>query len=236
MNAQRNSRRRGFTLVEMLVAMAVMGIVMSFAAFEFRAVVFTYLNADSHLSAEQQARVAVAKVNDLAYQASVVDNLDPSVSPAPAIIQPASTPGPTLEYTKAQCLDESCLATPSGVPDPCYDTVSIFLVPDSALPNSDPLLQPHNLVEETAPFDPSRTECTAGEHSGLRLIARNVADFTVGKAEPCPPESTNCTVYGQGYRIDISIFDYDDHNANSNAGALYHLSSIITPLTFGAAK
>jgi prepilin-type N-terminal cleavage/methylation domain-containing protein len=236
MTGARNSRGRAFTLVEMLVAMAVMGIVMSFAALEFRAVVFTYLNADSHLSAEQQARVVVAKVNDLSYQASVVNNLDPLVSPPPAIMQPVNTPGPTLQFTMAQCLDPSCLATPSGVPNPCYDVVSIFVAPDSSVPNGDPIVQPHNLLEQTIPFDPSRKECTAGEHSGLRLIARNVAGFTVGKAERCPPLSQNCTAYGQGYRIDISIFDYDDHNANSHAGALYQLSSVITPLTFGASK
>jgi len=236
MKAQRNSRRRAFTLVEMLVAMAVMGIVMSFAALEFRAVVFTYLDADSHLSAEQQARVAIAKVNDLSYQASVVNNLDSLVSPPPAIIQPLSTPGPTLEFTKAQCLDPSCLATPSGVPNPCYDIVWIFVVPDSALPNGNPIFQPHNLVEQTVPFDLSRTECTGSEQSGVRLIARNVSDFSVGEAEPCSPGSNNCSTYGQGYRIDISIFDYDDHNADTHAGALYHLSSVITPLTFGAAK
>jgi prepilin-type N-terminal cleavage/methylation domain-containing protein len=234
MTVRRKSRYRAFTLVEMLVAMAVMGIVMSFAALEFRAVVFTYLGIDSHLSAEQQARVAVTKVDDISRQASVVDSLDPAALPSPPIVQPASTAGPILQFTKAQCLDLSCIPTPNGVPKACYDTVTIYVVPDSIAPNSNPILQPHNLIEQIAPVDPSRTECTGGENAGSHLIARNVEDFTVQKAE-CGIGGGNCT-YGQGYRIDISIFNYDDNSKNSHEGALYHLSTVITPLTFGESK
>lgn len=218
----------------MLVAMAVMGVVMSFAALEFRAVVFNYLGIDSHLSAEQQARVAIAKVDDISRQASVVDSVDPAALPSPAIVQPASTAGPTLQFTKTQCLDLSCIPTQNGVPKPCYDTVTIFVVPDSSVSNSDPIFQPHNLIEQTAPIDPTRSDCTGGDKAASRLIARNVENFTVQKAE-CGNGGGNCT-YGQGYRIDISIFDYDDHSANSHEGTLYHLSSVITPLTFGESK
>ena len=231
MTTRHNSRRRAFTLVEMLVAMAVMGIVMSFAALEFKAVVFTYLDADSHLSAEQQARVAIAKVNDLAHQASVVDDVDPEASPTPAIIQPASTAGPTLQFTMAQSLDPSSIPTPNGVPRACYDVVTVSLAPNSVAPN--PIAAPHNLVEQIEPKEPSRSECTKGVTYGMRLIARNVEDFTVQKAG-CTQEQEHCNPYGQGYRIDLSIFDYDDNKADAHAGALYHYSSVITPLTFGA--
>ena len=230
MTTHRNSRRRAFTLVEMLVAMAVMGIVMSFAALEFKAVVFTYLNADSHLSAEQQARVAIAKVNDIAHEASVVDDPNPEMSPLPPIIEPQSTAGPNFKFTIAQSLDPSSIPTPNGVPKACYDVVTISLAPDSAAPN--PIAAPHNLVEQIEPQDPSRSECTQGFTYGMRLIARNVEDFTVQKAE-C--KNGNCT-YSQGYRIDLSIFDYDDNKADAHAGALYHLSSVIAPLTFGESK
>ncbi|HLZ09068.1 MAG TPA: hypothetical protein VKT80_10800, partial [Chloroflexota bacterium] len=103
-------------------------------------------------------------------------------------------------------------------------------------PSSDPILQPHNLVERISPVDRSRIECTAVKQTDLRLIARNVSDFSVSPIEPCPPGSPNCTPYGQGYRIDISIFGYDDNKADKRAGALYHRSSVITPLTFGDSK
>jgi len=233
MTPRPNSRRRAFTLVEMLVAMAVMGIVMSFAALEFKDVVFTYINVDSHLSAEQQARVALAKVSDLSRQASVVNNLNPEMSPTPAVTEPVSTRGPVLRFTKAQDLSAVSIPTPSGVPNPCYDTVTIFVVPDSAVPNSDPIFKPHNLVEQVAPFDTTRHECISGTPTQFRLIARNVEDFTVQPVESCDAGSPKCTSYGQGYRLDISIFGYDDHNEDQRAGALYHLSSVITPLTFG---
>ena len=236
MRSRKKAHRRAFTLFEMVIAMFIMAIVMSFAALEFKAVVFTYLDADSHLSAEQQARVAVAKVNDLSRQASVVDGANPTLP----VIQPAgNTPSPVLEFTQAQTLDPNSIPTPNGVPAPCYNDSTIFLVSDTTALNGDPILQPHNLVErvQVAPPDEGRSECTTSGQSGIRLIARNVADFTVQKAEPCDdPTGQHCTPYGNGYRIDISVFDYDDHKADQHAGALYHLSAVITPLTFGKSE
>jgi prepilin-type N-terminal cleavage/methylation domain-containing protein len=225
MGVNRRSRRRAFTLVEMLVAMAVMGIVMSFAALEFRAVVFSYLNIDSHLSAEQQARVAIAKVNDLSRQASVVNDVQLSQSPQPAVLQPVSTPGPVLQFTRADSLQNIPLF--DGAPDPCYDIVTITLAQVNGS------IQIHNLVAETSEWDPSRSDCTKPANP-VQVIARNVQDFTVQHAERCPRKD-KCS-YLQGYRIDVSIFDYDDHAADQHAGALYHLSSVITPLTFGASE
>lgn len=234
MTAQRNSRRRAFTLYEMCVAMAIMGIVMSFAALEFKAVVFSYLDADSHLSAEQQARVALAKVDDLSRQASVVNDVSATApSPEPAILEPASTPGPTLRFTKVDSLDLNTMPFCNGAPCPCYDVVTIALSQVSI--SGDPIAQPHNLVAETEPYLLNPPSCSKPADAGMRLIARNVEDFTVQPAEPCV-NPNNCTGYLQGYRIDISTFDYDDHAADQHSGALYHLSSIITPLTFGRSE
>jgi len=229
MKSNRNSDRRAFTLFEMLIAMAVMGLVMSFAALEFKAVVFTYLDADSHLSAEQQARVAIAKVNDLSRQASVVNDANPN----PAVIEPASTAGPRLQFTKVDSLDPTTMPFLNGAPVPCYDVVTILLSPVST--SGDPIAQPHNLVAETAPFDSTRPECPKPTDAGMRLIARNVQDFTVQPVETCQ-DTNKCSSYLEGYRIDISTFDYDDHAADQHAGALYHLSSVITPLTFGKSE
>ena len=226
MKARRNACRRAFTLVEMLVAMAVMGIVMSFAALEFKAVVFTFLDADTHLSAEQQARVAIAKVNDLSRQASVVDGADPT----PPVVQPANTAGPTLQFTKVDSLDPNTMPFSNGVPTPCYDVVTVELAPVSISGN--PIAQPHNLVAQTEPYPFNPPGCKITD-AGLRLIARNVEDFSVQPVE-CTTD-INCTGFLQGYRIDISTFDYDDHAVDQHAGALYHLSSVITPLAFGKA-
>ena len=226
MTLSRRSRTRAFTLVEMCVAMAVMGIVMSLAALEFKAVVFSYLNVDSHLSAEQQARIAIAKVDDLSRQASVVNDVQSLASPVPAVIQPASTAGPVLQFTRADSLQNIPLF--EGAPNPCYDLVTITL----SQAKGD--VQLHDLVAQTTANDPSRSDCPKPAEAGVRLIARNVQDFTVQPAEQCPKKDV-CS-YLQGYRIDISVFDYDDHAADRHAGALYHLSSVITPLTFGASQ
>lgn len=226
-------RSRGFTLVEMLIAMAIMGIVMSFAALEFKDVVFGYLSGESHLSAEQQARVAMAKVDDLSRQASVVDG----AAPTPPVLQPVRTPGPVLQFTKAEDLGPKSMPTPGNMPKPCYDYVTIELEQPAGIVNPDPSQQPHTLVEQTTPYDPTRLDCVAPNSTPAppRIIARNVASFVVQPIE-CPPTKSNCQSYSQGYQIDISIFDYDDNAADHHAGALYHFSSVIDPLTFGKAQ
>jgi prepilin-type N-terminal cleavage/methylation domain-containing protein len=215
--------RRAFTLVEMLVAMAVMGIVMSFAALEFRDVVSTYISVGSHLSSEQQARLAMAKVSDALRQASVVDVPDPNstASPGVAVLEPQSTPGPRLVFTAAAEVDANMPLDGNGRPTPCYNVVQIYWEPSSESP-------PGNLFEQIDPDDPGKGPCPNFNYGGMpRLLARNVQAFVV---QPGSGDG-----FLQGYRVDVSIFDYDDNKLNSNAGALYHLSSVITPLVFGAA-
>lgn len=218
---------RGFTLVEMLVAMAVMGIVMSFAALEFKDVVFTYISIGSHLSSEQQARLAMAKVSDALRQASVVDNPDPNstAKPGQAVTEPSTTPGPRLVFTAAAEVDTNMPLDENGRPTPCYNVVQIYWEPSSESP-------PGNLFEQIDP-NPPGGPCPKFNYGGMpRLLARNVQAFVVqhGSGDGSPQG------YLQGYRVDISIFDYDDNKVNSNAGALYHLSSVIAPLVYGAAN
>lgn len=214
--------RRAFTLVEMLVAMAVMTIVMSFAALEFKDVVSTYLSVGSHLSSEQQARLAMQKVSDALRQATVVDSPDPNstAKPGQAVREPQSTPGPRLVFTAAAQVDANMPLDANGRPTPCYNVVQIYWEPSSDSP-------PGNLFEQIDPNAPQNGPC--GNYGPMpRLIARNVQSFVV---QPGAGQG-----FLQGYRVDVSIFDYDDNKLNSNAGALYHLSSVITPLVFGAAN
>ena len=215
-------RRRAFTLVEMLVAMAVMGIVMSFAALEFKDVVYTYISVGSHLSSEQQARLAMAKVSDALRQASVVDSPDPNSTgqPVQAVLEPTNTPGPRLVFTAAAEVDANMPLDGSGRPTPCYNKVQIYWEPSSESP-------PGNLFEQIDPVNPA-DPCPFNYAGMPRLVARNVQAFIV---QPGRGDG-----FAQGYRVDVSIFDYDDNKLNSNAGALYHLSSVITPLVFGAAR
>ena len=214
-------RVRGFTLVEMVVAMAVMGIVMTLAALEFKYVVEQHLFAESHLTAEQQARVAMAKVTGASRQASVVDSTPvPGITSQPAFLEPASTPGPRLVFTQAAPLSPD-MPTQNGVPVPCYDKVQLYVLQPS-------LAEPGDLWEQADPYDPSKPCQTDYSHMPL-LVARNVQAFQVQPIAGADQFST-------GYRIDITIFDAEDHRIDSRAGALYRLSSVVTPLVFGQAQ
>jgi len=212
--------QRGFSLVEMIVAMAVLGIVMSFAALEFKYVVYAHLFDESHLSVEQQARVTMAKIDVLSHQASVIDlGTDVINSPPPAIIHPDATPGSTLEFTQVASLDPAALPTPNGYPQPCYNKVQIYLDDQNASGG------PGRLLERV---DPYAAPCPGYNYADMpRLIARNVQNFTVQQVK------NSVDAYGQGYRVDLTIFNYDDNKIDQRAAATYHLSSVITPLVFG---
>jgi len=231
----RNSGSRAFTLVEMLVAMACMGIIMSLAALEFKDVVYGYLYTESHITSEQQARLALAKVDELSRQASVVDSQSPGPAPLPAILEPSSTPGPRLVYTQVADLNTKTMPLCNGAPCPCYDKVQIYIAPPSSVPGGDPALQPHNLVEQIDPQDPLRGQCvpTQPAPESFRLLARNVEDFEV---QPVSCQDQGDCSYLQGYRVDITTFNYDENALDNHAGAAYHISSVITPIVYGKAN
>ena len=218
----RRRRQAGFTLVEMMVAMAAMGIIMTFAAFEFSSVINAHLFAVSHLSAEQQARIAMQKVAGISRAASVVDtgSDDPMSTPPPAVSEPSSTTGPRFVFTQVASLDPNDMTIQNGVPVPCYNNVQIYL--------QNTVGAVGGTVWEQA--DPHDQPCKGFDYSRMPLlIARNVADFEV-----TPVKNTNA--YENGYRVDITIYGYDDRSIDSRAGASYHLESVITPIVFGAAQ
>ena len=204
--------RRGFSLVEMVVSMAVLAIVMSLAAMEFKDVIYAHLFDTSHLSVEQQARVAMQKVDEITRQASVIDPGLTS-SPGPAVLQPASTPGPRLQFTQVSTLQN--LETAGGVPVLCYNLVTIALGPVNTV-------QANQLLEDIQPV-PNSAPCGDETQTPL-LLARNVRNFTVSNAADF-----------QGYQVDITIFNSDDAQIDQRAGAVYHIGSIISPLQFGKA-
>jgi len=218
-------KARGFTLVEMCVAMGVMGIVMTVAAMEFKTVVYTHLFETSHMSAEQQARVAMAKIAGISRQASVVDNQTVGSNPTPAVTEPSSTAGPRFVFTQVACLgtDPKCLPVSGGVPAPCYNKVQLYLQNTVGAVGG-------TLWEQAEPFDAAGGPCPSFDYSRMPLlIARNVEDFSVTPI----PNNTNKLGYQNGYRVDLTIYGYDDHSIDSRAGASYHLQTVITPIVFG---
>lgn len=213
---------RGFTLVEMLVAMTVMAIVMSLAALAFKYVIFAHLFAESHLSSEEQARVAMAKVTGIARQASIVDDGSALVTPPPPpFSEPAATPGSRLAFTQAAALPTD-MPTPGGRPVPCYNKVQIYFSEQNGA-------QTGELLEQIDP-DVAASPCPNFDYSNMpRIVARNVQAFSV---EPL----AGAGAFATGYRIDISTMVATDNANDQRAGALYHLSSVISPLVFGAAQ
>jgi prepilin-type N-terminal cleavage/methylation domain-containing protein len=124
MKTQSMRTQRGTTLIELMFAMLLLSVVMSLAAFEFRDVIQQHYFVESHLTAEQQARIAMGDIMTSARQASVdiTDNAFPK-PPPPPVEHPDGTPGPVLEFTQVATLQN--LPTFNGQPQPCYVDVTI---------------------------------------------------------------------------------------------------------------
>jgi prepilin-type N-terminal cleavage/methylation domain-containing protein len=217
--------RRGFTLVEMLVAMLLLGIVMSIAAYEIQTVVYQRMYMQSHMTAEQTARVAMSRVADDSRQMSV--DITDFAQPQGPVLQPAtmSTAGPILQYYEtaglvAQGSGPNPLPSPNGVPVPCYNEVTIQLV----IPTPPPTLRGGELQETIVPVG---SPCDMTYPSAPIVLARNVSSFTV---TAIPSGSTGVP---NGYQIDISAYPSDDEaNIDTRMGATYRISQMITPVVF----
>jgi prepilin-type N-terminal cleavage/methylation domain-containing protein len=213
----RSRSARAFTIFEMIIAMFIMAIVMSVAALEFQSVIYQHMFLESHLTAEQQARVAIAKVSGAARQTSV--DISDFPTPPPPVIQPASTPGPILEFYQVASLQPGEMPTPGGIPKPCYNTVTIAL--------NKQIGETVGTIEET--IAPVSGPCVPAPPVAPLVLARNVADFQVSYA-------SGVANSGAGYRIDVLIYDQEDNTIDQRMGASYHLSSVFTPLVFGKAE
>ena len=220
MFTQNRRRTRAFTLVEMIITTSIVAIVMAIAAWMFQSVIYQHMFLESHLTAEEQARIALAKVTGAARQMSVdITDVSGDNTPAPPVIQPTATPGTVLEYTQVNSLQPGELPTPGGVPRPCYNFVEIQL----DKPNG----QLTGTLDEV--ISPVSSPCSQNPPPLPIVLAHNVEDFQV-KQVP----SNGATV--NAYQIDITIWDQEDNaNIDQRMGAAYHLSTVITPVVFGRA-
>jgi prepilin-type N-terminal cleavage/methylation domain-containing protein len=126
MTTNRTRTQRGTTIIELMVAMLLLSVVMSLAAFEFRDVIQQHYFVESHLTAEQQARIAMSDIMTSARQASVdITDYPFPEQPPPPVEQPANTPGPVLEFTQVSQLQNLQQGQFNGQPQPCYVDVTI---------------------------------------------------------------------------------------------------------------
>jgi prepilin-type N-terminal cleavage/methylation domain-containing protein len=132
---------RGFTLVEMITVVAILGLILTLLGYEFLSVISDTLRTRANTDAESQARVIMQKIDThlrVAYY-DYVDNptpktVEPVVSPLP---QSSATPVPYVVFYRvaagglANTTPQFCPAgTPiAGAPCPPFELVTIQLNP-----------------------------------------------------------------------------------------------------------
>ena len=160
---------RGFTVPELLISMGIMGVVLALAIVEF-AMVFNHNNLmTANMSADQNARIAMAKVTNELRQA--MPNITDYSSNYPMVISPTppATWAQTVQFWRVHN-GPGGLVTPvptdvSGNPTPCYDTVTLAW--DSTL----------KTITRTVVLN-TNTICTIAS-STTDVIARNITNFRV---------------------------------------------------------
>jgi prepilin-type N-terminal cleavage/methylation domain-containing protein len=170
-------KTRGFTIPELLISMSIMGIVLALAIVEF-AMVFNHNNLmTANMSADQNARIAMAKVTNELRQA--MPDVSDTSPPYTMVIQPTQPP-PSTAPTAASVVEfyrvhngAGGLVTPiptdlTGNPKPCYDDVTLTY--DSAARTI------------TRTITPAVVSAVCNGATSTAIIARNVTNFGV-KAE-----------------------------------------------------
>lgn len=162
---------RGFTIVELLISMTIMGIVLALAVVEF-AMVFNHNSLmTANLTADQNARIAMAKVTNELRQAmpDLTDSTSGTVMVTPT--QPPPSTAPTaVTFVQFYRVHNGTggLVNPiptdaNGNPTPCYDLVTL---------NYDPALQ---TITRTVSLVVNSI-CTIAS-SNTNVLARNVTAF-----------------------------------------------------------
>jgi prepilin-type N-terminal cleavage/methylation domain-containing protein len=119
--------RRGMTIIEMVISLAIMLLVLGFATVLFKQAYTHNTLTGENMSNEQLARVAMAKINSSIAQASSDTNEadTPGGTPAPPVIVafPAATASPAIVFYRVQALaPAAAMPTGSGKqPNPPYN-------------------------------------------------------------------------------------------------------------------
>ncbi len=130
MSRPRNRATRGFTLVEMITVVAIIGLILTLLSLEFISVVNSTLHSRANTDAESQARVIMAKI-ETHMRSAYFDYTDFTGSPAPVISPiPGASAGYVLFYRSAPGQLSPAMNTCSdGAPCPQFETVLIQMNP-----------------------------------------------------------------------------------------------------------
>jgi prepilin-type N-terminal cleavage/methylation domain-containing protein len=145
---------RGFTLVETLVSVVIIGLILVLIGYEFDAIIGHSIHTRSDRDMETNARFAINKVTNRLRTASpwVIGSPAPAVPEqvivAPVPTGPPGTTGTVLQFYRVHpgsLADPKAIPTPGGMPYPPYDLVTIQRSNCPAPPCADP--SPNYLVE-----------------------------------------------------------------------------------------
>jgi prepilin-type N-terminal cleavage/methylation domain-containing protein len=172
--------RRGFSLIELMFAMGILGLVLSLTLAEFITAFGHFSFAQTHMDAEMAGRVAMAKVNDVLQLASSDQNPN-DVAKACAthcmVVANKATLGPagtssdvaiiatTTDVTDSSGQLSPTMNTNAGVPQPDYQVVEL---------NFDSVLQ--QIIETKTSY---KQYFLGGVPTSTAVLARNVQAFNV---------------------------------------------------------
>jgi prepilin-type N-terminal cleavage/methylation domain-containing protein len=191
---------RGFTLVETLTAVAIIGLILLLIGYEFDAIIGHSIHTRSNRDMETNARIAISKVTNRLRTASPWVIGTPTPAP-PAVAErvilnpvPAPLPGATgtiLQFYRVHpgsLANPATIPTPGNVPYPPYDIVTIQRSTCPNPPCSDP--SPNYLVE-------TATDAQTGSPSEAPLVLANDVTAFLVTATGDPK--------GQSAKIDVSL-------------------------------
>ena len=173
--------RRGFSLIELMFAMGILGLVLSLTLAEFITAFGHFSFAQTHMDAEMAGRVAMVKVNDVLQLASSDHNPN-DVSSACAThcmivanyLTNPNWPGPTDDVAIVATTTDP--ADTSGQLSPTMNTVAQVPQPDYQVVE----LKFDNVLQQ---IDETRTSFKqwflGGAPSSSAVLARNVQNFQV---------------------------------------------------------
>ena len=179
------SSERGFTLVEMMTVVVIVGLIMLLIGYELDSTIGGYFHDRQNMDTQTQSRLVMTKVVNRLRGASPWEFFSnpspvPSGAAHPVILYPVPGPSPAPTGTSLQFLrprpGSLSLATaiptsPAGAPDPPYDIVTIQRSTCPFVGCKDP--SPNYLVE-------TATDALSGLPSEQPVVlGSNVTDFTV---------------------------------------------------------
>jgi prepilin-type N-terminal cleavage/methylation domain-containing protein len=207
--SQQSRRVRGFTLVEMIVVVAVIGLILSLVSLEFISVVSTVLHTRANTDAESQARTAMSKIGSQV-RSSYWDYVDypPFQDTGVASPQPGTTTVPYIAFYRVTPGSLVSMPNPCtspgvnfGAPCPPFELVTIEL--SATTPGElDEIITPQPNGPPSSPmpiaYNVSDFEVTSVSSAGFT----NKYDIRLQVSQP----STHCTSNSCTYTLDNVIF------------------------------